>query len=876
MQIIELYIKGYKRLNGAVNSITTNKLIDGTAEFTETAEIGDLVTNQETNETARIITIDSDTQLTLSDDIFTTTQEHYRITSDYFRADMFKDESVVITDSLLNVRDVKKVFTPFSKQFNLPASKLNNKLFRHYENTDIVDSFDARYRHDAIIKLNGIDYKKGKIQFNSVQLKNNKAYSYKVTFFSDTVDLKEILGDSKLSSLNYGDLSEFEYSEANILDMITRDDTYLEASGVLNSSDIKVPNIHHSKNMRFNDDGYEDNATGTNLEWVDVKPAIRVRSIIQAINRTFPQINITGFLDSTQIQDIYLWLHRNEGYITNAVEGGGTQIVRNRWKAGIDDYTFNSSTPSSVGDVRGVELTNNIISFNFYVSIYPTDPTESYTVRILKGATDYQLQEFSNLTGNQIGLLTNISIAGGSYGFGEIDLIVEVQSDNTISMTQNVALEKIYQPFSWQAGTTQWTANYTAVNADTQNTFYTAKQVPEMKVIDFLGGLFKMFNLVVFKQDNDIYTALASWYMNIGNAYDITKYIDMESSTLERLFQYKEMDFKFKSKKSFLVQFADEINGVPFAEEDYGSEEWDGKVYKLEVPFEKMMYERLSNEDTGALSDIGQGAMLDKKFDATIGEPLLFCMDYTDGNGDWAIDGSTRTTYWRPTQLTSNLWGGSGNGLALNFGLEMDEYLLEVPDGYDNLFSANYFDYVETVFDRQARMLKVSAYLPLSIITRYRLNDQFIIANKRYRINSIKTNLLTNKTDLELFNKDEYPSQILNDQVAWLGRVANLQSTAKNTSSITISWDAVSGVTGYNIYVNGAYFDTALSTGKKVNLLESDTWYNITVRAKYNVDGNDVFSFDTGITEKTLPPPVALAEDGDTLITEVGDTIILE
>ena len=854
MQIIELYIKGYKRLNGAVNSITTNKLIDGTAEFTEYVEVGDYATNQETNETARITAIDSDTQLTLSDDIFTTSLVQYRITSDYFRADMFKDESVVITDSLLNVRDVKKVFTPFSKQFNLPASKLNNKLFRHYENTDIVDSFDARYRHDAIIKLNGIDYKKGKIQFNSVQLKNNKAYSYKVTFFSDTVDLKEILGDSKLSSLDYGDISEFEYSQANILDMITRDDTYLEASGVLNSSDIKVPNIHHSKNMRFSNSGYKDNATGTSLEWVDVKPAIRVRAIIQAINRTYPQINITGFLDSTQIYDVYLWLHRNEGYITNAVEGGGTQIVRNRWKAGIDDYTFNSSTPLSVGDARGVFSDNIFYYYNFFVSIYPTDPTESYTVRVLKASNETVLQEFSGLTGDQVNLLTELKRFGvGAYGYGEIDIIVEVQSENTISMTQNVSVQRIYKPVSWQPGTTQWTANYTAVNADTQNTFYTAKQVPEMKVIDFLGGLFKMFNLVVFKQDNDIYTALASWYMNIGNAYDITKYVDMETSTLERLFQYKEMDFKFKSKKSFLVQFADEINGVPFAEEDYGSEEWDGGVYKLEVPFEKMMYERLSNEDTGALSDIGQGAMLDKKFEATIGEPLLFCMDYTDGNGDWAIDGSTRETYWSPTQLTSNLWGGSGNGLALNFGLEMDEYLLEVPAGYDNLFSAGYFDYVETVFDRQARMLKVSAYLPLSIITRYRLNDRFVIANKSYRINSIKTNLLTNKTDLELFNKEEYNSQILNDQVAWLGRVANLQSTTKDASSITISWDAVSGVTGYNIYVNGSLFSAEPSyiTGIKVNLLESDTWYNITVRAKYDVDSNDVFSFDTGITEKT-------------------------
>jgi len=854
MQIIELYIKGYKRLNGAVNSTAVNKLIDGTAKFTETIEVGDLVTNQETNSTATVTAIDSDTQLTLSIDLFTDPQVPYRITSDYFRADLFKDESISITDSLLNVRDIKKVFTPFSKQFNLPASKLNNKLFRHYENTDIVDSFDARYRHDAIIKLNGIDYKKGKIQFGSVQLKNNKAYSYKVTFFSDTVDLKEILGDSKLSSLNYGDISEFIYSQANILDMATKDDAYLEASGVLNSSDIKVPNIHHSKNMRFSNSGYKDNATSSSLEWTDLKPAIRLRAIIQAINRTFPQINITGFLDSIQIQDIYLWLHRNEGYITNSVEGGGVQVVSNRWKAGIDDYTFTSSFPSSYGDVRGVYIQYPPIKnrYVFYVDITVTDPTVSYDVTIKRTLTDVPLATFQGLTGNQ-----NINtdyFTTQQYGFGEIDITVEIQSENTLSMSHTVALRYENRETISNAFTLEFQSIYNAVNSDIQNTFYVSKQVPEMKVMDFLSGLFKMFNLVVFKEDNNIFTALASQYMNIGNAYDITKYVDMESSTLERLFQYKEMDFKFKSKKSFLVQFADEINGVPFAEEDYGSEEWDGKVYNLEVPFEKMMYERLSNEDPPfALSDIGQGAMIDKKFDATIGEPLLLCMDYTDSNGDYAITGTTADTYWRPTQLTSNNWGNDVNGLALNFGEEIDEWLQVNPTNYQNLFSANYFDYVDSVFDRQARMLKVSAYLPLSIITKYKLNDRFIIANKSYRINSIKTNLLTNKTDLELYNKEEFASQLENNQVAYLGRVAQLTEATKGTDFITVSWSAVSGAAGYNVYYNGTLFSAEPNTtiALKVSGLESNTWYNIEVRVKYTIDGNDVFSFDTGITAKT-------------------------
>ena len=36
---------------------------------------------------------------------------------------MFKDESVSITQSIQNVKDIAKVFTEFTKTFTLPASK---------------------------------------------------------------------------------------------------------------------------------------------------------------------------------------------------------------------------------------------------------------------------------------------------------------------------------------------------------------------------------------------------------------------------------------------------------------------------------------------------------------------------------------------------------------------------------------------------------------------------------------------------------------------------------------------------------------------------------------------------------------------------------
>ena len=48
------------------------------------------------------------------------------------RVDLFDDEVISLTQTIQNVKDISKIFTPFSKSFTLPASKTNNKIFSHY------------------------------------------------------------------------------------------------------------------------------------------------------------------------------------------------------------------------------------------------------------------------------------------------------------------------------------------------------------------------------------------------------------------------------------------------------------------------------------------------------------------------------------------------------------------------------------------------------------------------------------------------------------------------------------------------------------------------------------------------------------------------
>ena len=860
MQILELYIKGYNRLNGTVSTLATNKLNDTNSTFLTSVNVGDIATNLRTAEVATIVSIDNNTTLTLSDTIFTQIGEEYRIESEYLRADLFKDESITVTDSLLNIKDLNKIFTPFSQQFTLPASKQNNKLFRHYENTDVVNSFDARYRHDAIIKLNGIDYKKGKIQFKSVELKDNKAYSFKVVFFGDTVELKEVLGEDMLSSLQGLDALDFEYSYNNVKDKF-----------INNSGDINFPLITHTKNMRYNNSGYRDNISNTELSFTDIKPAIRVQRVVQAINDTYPQINITGsLLNNPRYSNLHLWLHKDEGFMNNSVEGGEAFILSNRfrgqsntWSGNPVDWTYNAGL-SPDPDLRIGIFTDNYYNLGgtnqpkaFRVTLKVTSLTSaSYNILIKRSSDNAPISEWMNLTGTQTRQHVHSHWTYGGIG-SFLDFKVEIQAESTLAIGQELTIEEGY--YFAQFYPIGAECVYNAVSTSVTNTINVTEQMPRMKVIDFLSNLFKMFNFVVYKEGDNMIVDDA-WYFELnGLNYDITKYVDMSKSTMERLFQYKSMRLNFKSKKSFLVQYSDELQNNSFSDEMYGNDEWDGGIYKIEVDFEKMMYERLSNEDTDVLTTIGQGAMLDKNFEPTIGQPLLLYIEPTNASGSFnLLDESGNATainnYNRPTNL-----GGSGyipnNSISLNFGIENDEYLQTVGGDGRNLFSEGYLDYVDTVFNPQSRLLKVSAYLPLSLITKYKMNDTFVINNKPYRINSVKTNLLTNKTDLELYNKQQFVSQIDNGQVAYLGRLAAVNVVAKGTTFISLGWVPLPDptVTGYSIYVDRGFKQTVGDdiSGLTLTGMTSNTNYQIGVRVQYTTTEGIFYSNDTLLSVTT-------------------------
>jgi hypothetical protein len=87
---------------------------------------------------------------------------------------------------------------------------------------------------------------------------------------------------------------------------------------------------------------------------------------------------------------------------------------------------------------------------------------------------------------------------------------------------------------------------------------------------------------------------------------------------------------------------------------------------------------------------------------------------------------------------------------SIHFTEELGEYNNVVFEG--SLFEDYHKTYIQNVFKLNNRITKVTAYLPLRILLNYTLADRFQIAGRVYKINSIQTNLLTGKSEIELLN----------------------------------------------------------------------------------------------------------------------------
>lgn len=705
------------------------------------------------------------------------------------RLELFADESISVTSSIQNFRDLGKIFTDYSKAFTIPASEHNNKILYHWYNSEVgatiidnplslTDAFDHRITYFGYIEIDTIPFRFGKWSLKGSKKTDNKIESYSINFTGNLVQLKERFKDDKLNSLAYFEdgvrISYYDelnhlYNLANVQARVT-DDNY----------DILYPLIGTKRKLFLSAGATAaDNISTTagKLLFNEIFPAIRVTKILEYIQGAYG-ITFTGaFIESLTFSRLFLYLKNQDeftikpellkidftskdantriedffgGFIDTATGVGFTNL-----DLATDLLTFNSTSINEFFDPPSAPGYTPRIENKRYLSLkITTASTSPYNVFVYNNGILFS--SFSNLVGTQELSIISNQLANNLTPVYSFTFFVS--SENGITFTselkRKIKRTGYYNPPIFSGGFNGTYSEFqvvkgTSASQTTVSNIDIKSFVPDITVVSFMEGLIKMFNLMVIPTSDTSFNLqpLPNFYLD-GVNRDITKYVITDSTEINSPQLFKRIAFKYEKSINRLNEiyrglFNQEYGDLNFENQNSAFAE----TYEVALPFENFMFERETD------TDFITATIFDKDNNAYVPKPsLIYCNAEQSitpaikiSNGTTTNDISTYVRFSNELQL-------AGSDLSyiqsLNWGAEISPWFLDI--NFVGLYNSFYSGYIENLFNQRTRIMKLKAMLPTSLLCSISLKDKLIISNKRYIINTMTPELTSGETSFEL------------------------------------------------------------------------------------------------------------------------------
>lgn len=652
------------------------------------------------------------------------------------RIELFNDEKIGVNSSIQNIQDVSKVFTDFSQSFSVPCSQHNNPIFEHFYENALNGTINQNLRRNAWIEIDATFFRSGKIQLESVQLKNNQPYAYKITFYGDIRKLKDRFGEDKLKDLDYSPYTH-DYSGAEILDRIESSTDY----------DVRYPLISSRRVWQWAEPTTPlDNintVTGA-IKYQELFPALKNKRIFETIEAHYG-ITFQGiFLDNPRFTNSFLHF-KNKPEVKQATD-----------TLNVDFTSKGEVAPNIINFADRFDLTTDTLHVE-YIDYLITDGTISpdhfVTISTLytSSSATYHIEVYQNGS-----LVNTISPAGtGTWSIGtffnvsglDIYYTFKVYADSSMDLDMQIQY-KIFHYIDDGAG--GYMATQDELWADTStitlsSTLNLSDNAPDMKVVDYFSGILKEFNLTCYPLSEDVFQIepLEDWYSK-GRIIDITPYVDIDSIDIKRVPLYKRIEFSHDKSESFMNrkfmeffgrEYGDLVNLYPY----------DGSDYVVKVPFEQPLFNKFENIDL----QVGYYLKPAPNYEPYIPKPVILYFNGISPDG-FRFDTGTgivlttgNAVFGQDTTYNSVQW-------SLNFGQEISSYYLTTIN--NALYDVYYKTYLENLFNLKNRLTDLKCKLPLRILTSLKLNDRVVIRDKRYIINEMKTELTSGDVNFTLLH----------------------------------------------------------------------------------------------------------------------------
>lgn len=679
-----------------------------------------------------------------------------------YRLDLSTEISALLTFAIDDIKNFSARSTTWSKTIVLPGTANNNRLFGHIFqvgqsngfNGDLPNvgyNFNAAKSANIILFQDQIQTFKGVLRLLQINYYGGiqGRIEYEVSIFGNISGLNSILTGSKLEDLDFS-IHDQTYSVTNIVN------SWDNAPG----SGIYYPLIDYG------------NASVNKHDW-DIKtfrPALYLREYIDKMFAAAGYRFQCPLFDSARFQRIIIPHNQKELRVNQSIVASGSWVITDLtmlYSDGDPDTlvqqirtafpTFLSSIFDPSGALGG--------GFNNITFTYTDTPSVTLTIEWnIVGRHYGDMSGFDFLVRkNGVTLLSTITSIPQTGGTSFVNYTITGSSNisfvtgDTIEFWFTHDADGIWDVkidgATWKASSA--TGSNLLVPIVLGQTLVCNDCIPKnIRQIDVLVGIIKLWNLYVYEDKNDPYLVYITPYIdfyskNTSNAIDWTHKLNNNKAITSRPMSElnaKIYKLKFKSDSDHYNELYRKRYNEGYGDRIYDSEfEFSTQTSEFEVVFSATPLIGYNGEDKVYSTILKQTStsptVTEESIDSNI--RLLLSKKIT-GVTPWNIKNGTAVD--APVLNTLTRYGYAGHlddpdipADDLNFGAPKELFfILTAGSISNNQFNVYWANYMREITDKDSKLIKANFYLTAKDILNLDFSKYIYVNGIAYRLNAIR------------------------------------------------------------------------------------------------------------------------------------------
>jgi len=684
--------------------------------------------------------------------------------------DLYEDEDLPLTLSVDDFKNVAEKVQSYSKAFNLPSTKRNNKIFNAIfevtrENDGLI--FNPYKKTKCVLKQDGFILFEGYLRMLDVTDKEGEI-SYNVNLYSEVIALADTLQDRVFRDLDFTEI-EHEYNRTQIKNSWNDATTGIaytnpSTSGFRDAySTVKYPFVDwdHQIIVADNPSGgagpTDGNPQYTSLEQI-FRPFINIKYLVDRIFEATDFTYESAFFDTTDFKKLFMDFN---------------------W--GAND----TSTTPTIGYYNLASFVPPVIYATTTYQNFQLNDVSNFSADLNYDSVNHRFEALNNNT--QYNLETHVAI-GQVSGWGAtirlthkdsagnvLNVYGSIYSNSTayvsLDISQNVLLQQgdtLQVEYKADSLNSYWQYPYINDNiiasigqglATTDSLLQNLRG--ELGQWDFLKGLITMFNLVTLVDEDNPNNILIEPYTDVfiptatagatlanrGIQHDWTDKIDVSEIKLTPLTDLnKKTIFKFVEDDDDYAfnNYKNQVGGHLYGSKKFNSGNefniLDGEKEIIAEPFAATIVKALMSQYpsfiTPAIYAINND--IEEGFENS---PRIM---YNNGIK------STGTSYYIPEQngvVSSNEYNylqfshikdsGLSISAARDFHFGECQLLGNQVSTVNNLFNLYWLPYYSELYNPNTRTMTLKVNLSPADINTFKFNDRVFIKNRVFRVNKI-------------------------------------------------------------------------------------------------------------------------------------------